>query len=1024
MILSDLSIKRPIMISMVLIVFLLFGCLAYYALNLELFPDITLPVVTVQTVYEGAGPKEIETQVTKRVEDAVSSISKIDYIRSYSMEGVSYVVIMFEVDKDENVANQEVKDQIDGILNDLPDNSDRPIIQKFDPSGKPVVELVLSGDLPPTELYDLADKILKNRISQTDGVSSVSITGGQEREIRIRMDNRVVYQNSLSLSQIAEYLAGQNLDMPGGYFQQASQDISVRLKGEFTDLDQMRALEIPTGNGFRRLDDMATVTDTGADVRMRTSFFNNIDKKMNDNVVILGVMKSDDGNTVEMAHLIKDNLPELSKLLPDGVSLRLATDDSVFAEDTADDTMSTIFLGIILTALILLLFLHNIRSTIIVGLSMPMSVISTFLLIKISGYSLNMMTLMGLSTAVGILVSNSVVVIENIFTRKQAGDSKAEAASRGTNEVVAAVVAATLTNLVVFLPIANMTSIIGTVYAPFGMTVVYATLFSLLMSFTLVPAMASRILPNKISDGGAFGRWSDNLIKKTEDAYRVSLKWVLANKRNGLAFIGLATAILIGSFWIGGHVGFDFIPRMDEGDINIEVELPLGYRIEETGALVDQIEQKLRSYDQVEYILTTIGQITQVDQGTNVAKVKVKLIPAAKRKETTDQMVTKFIEDFSIIPNANIRVLAVASIGSGQSPVQLAVTGSDMDTLNVITKRIINRIEDIPGLVGLNTSSREGKPEIALYPDRKKLSDAGITVYELAMTLRGAIEGIIATQYRESGEEYDIRVSLNDDAIDTPEEVENLAVVTQKGTFRLGQLARVVFSQGYSKIDHLDRVKMVMITGNNSTSYALGDITNEIDERIGDVYLPAGYHLKWEGNVKLMNETIVDMGRTFIIALILTYMLLAAVLESLTQPLVILATVPLAFIGIFIGLVVSGISMNAISMMAIVMLLGIVVNNAILQLDYTNQLVRKEKKDPTEALLIACPARLRPILMSTLAIILGMLPMALGMGASGREVRQSMGIVSISGLVSSTLLALIIIPVVSNMIMTRKTKKQ
>ena len=1022
MILSDLSIKRPIMISMILIVFLLFGAMAYFGLNLQLIPDISYPAITINTVYEGAGPSEIETQVTKPIEDAVSSISSIDYMRSYSQEGISLVTVLFKLDKNEDVANQEVKDRVDGILNDLPDGAKRPIIQKLDPTASAVVDIVLSGDLKPTELWDLADKVLKNSLSQIEGVSSVDIQGGQEREIRVEMDNRVVYQNSISLNQLSQILQSQNIDMPAGSFKRESQDISVRLKGEFADMNTLGELEVPTASGPKRLSDIALVIDTGAAVKERTTFFDNQAKVGSDNVVVLGVMKSDDGNTVEIAHRIKDQLPEIAKLLPAGTSLRLATDNSIFAEDTANDTLSTIFLGIILTALVLLIFLHDLRSTLIVALSMPMSILSTFLFISISGYTLNVMSLMGLSTAVGILVSNSVVVIENIFRYRQMGKDKIYAARVGTSEIVAAVLAATLTNLVVFLPIASMTSIVGTLFKQFGMTVVYATIFSLLMSFTLVPMMASRILPDNPSTGGKLGRLSERLFASVERSYRRVLDFFIGNRKWGLAFIGFSIVALIFSFGLAARVGFDFMPRMDEGDIDIQVELPLGYKLDETASVVSRIEKDLRSYDQVRYMLTTIGQIDQTNVGTNMAKVKVKLINAADRKETTDEMAARFMKDFSVIPNAMIRVLPVSSVGSRQVPIQLVLTGLDMDTLQLYTDKTLDLIRDIPGLTGLNSSSRPGKPEIALYPDRQKLADAGLTVYDLAMTLRGAIEGLVTTQYRDKGEEYDIRLTMTDDAVDSPEKIRNLVVVGPRGTYRMEQLTGVAFTDGYSKIEHLDRARAINITASTATGYALGDITNEIDRRIADLKLPAGYRFTWQGNVKLMSETSTDMLRTFAIALILTYMLLAAILESLSQPLIILGTVPLAFIGVFGGLFIAGISMNAISMMAIVMLLGIVVNNAILQLDYTNQLVREQKKGVTEALLEACPARLRPILMATFAIMLGMLPMALGMGASGKEIRQSMGVVSIGGLITSTVLALIVIPLIANYFM-KKTKK-
>jgi HAE1 family hydrophobic/amphiphilic exporter-1 len=1021
MFLSDLSIKRPVLTSMVLVALLLFGVLAYLSLNLQLFPDVDFPAVTIQTIYPGAGPQEIETQITKPIEDAVSSIRQIDEIRSYSMEGASFIVMLFDLDKNVDIANQEVKDKVDAILNDLPKDSDRPIIQKFDVTAMPVVEIVLYGDMAMTDLYDFADRRLRDRFSQIEGVADVELTGGQKREIRIQLDNRTVFQNSISLNQLSQILQAQNLDMPGGQFQISSQEYSVRLKGKFENLQTVKDMEVPTAYGVKRIGDIASVTDMGAEVRERTSFFDRIGKTGSDNVVLLSLRKTGEGNTVAIAHQVKKVLPEINSELPAGCQLTLATDNSLFVEAAVEDTLTNIILGIILTALVMLFFLHDFRSTIIVALSMPLSILSTFLLIKASGYTLNLMTLMGLSTAVGILVVNSVVVLENIFRHKQMGVGKREAASKGTSEVVAAVIAATLTNVVVFLPIANMTSIVGTIFKEFALTVVYATMFSLLISFTLTPMMASLILPENSNKENRIAKKLEAMFRSWETRYRKILDDVFKSKKRGRMVILVSVILLLSSFGLATLIGFEFIPSMDEGDISIEVELPLGYNLDETGRLMSQIEQRLVQHQEVKYIISTVGKLSSIDQGTNLALVQVKLIDAAHRKPTTQQMANSFIRELSDIANAQIRISAVSSFGEHGAPVEFDLLGQDTDTLEAYKSRIINRIKETPGLVNLNTSSRAGKPEIAVKPDRRKLADAGLTVYDLAMALRSAVEGVVTTTYRDRGEEYDMRVTMEDASVDSPEKVSNLTVVAPTETYRLSQLCRVEFSQGYSKVLHKDRYRWIQFSASVAPGYVLGNVTSEINNRLTDLKLPSGYKLNWAGDIKIMKETNVDMMRTFLLALVLTYMLLAAILESLTQPLIILGTVPLAFIGVFLGMAITGLSMNSISMMSIVMLLGIVVNNAILQLDYTNLLVREEKKDVKTALLEACPAKLKPIIMSSTAVILGMLPMAMGLGSAGREIRQPMGVVAIGGLLVSTILALVVIPVLYNL--TIKSKR-
>ncbi|MBN2009998.1 efflux RND transporter permease subunit [candidate division KSB1 bacterium] len=1021
MFLSDISIKRPIMMSMILVALMLFGIIAYFGLNLDLIPDVSIPVITIQTIYPGGGPQEIESQVTKRIEDAVSSISNIDELTSYSMEAVSFVFITFDLSKDIDIAAQEVKEKVDVILNDLPDDAEQPIIQKVDINAKPVIDVVMSGNLEMTKLYDLADKTLRDRFAQIEGVANVNVTGGGEREIRVQLDNRTVFQHNISLTQLAGFLTRQNMDMPGGHFEERSQEYAVRLKGELDDVETLKNLKVPTGFGMKKLGDIADVQDASEEVRVRTSFFDNIKQSGSDNVVLLSLIKAKDGNTVKVAEAAKKLVPVIQKELPGGTELSIVTDRSILIEGSVEDTLSNIIMGILLTGLVLFFFLHDLRSTTIVALSMPLSILSTFLVLQISGFTLNLMTLMGLSTAVGVLVTNSVVVLENIFRHKEMGHSSREAAGKGTAEVVVAVVASTMTNIAVFLPIANMSGIMGMFFKEFALTVVYATLFSLLMSFTLTPMMAALILPDRDTKKHPIGKKMEAMFHTWENMYQKMLAWVITRKRRSFLIVAASIVFFFASFGMGSRIGFDFMPSLDEGDIKVEVELPTGYNLEQTADLMAEIERRSLLHGEISTVITTLGQIDEMNVATNNALLKIKLVSVDERNLTTKEVVAQLIHDFSDIPNSRIRVAALSSMGMRAEPVNFVLMGQDVDTLEVYKVKVLEKITGIPGMINFNTSSRPGKPEITLHPDREKLTAAGLTMYDLALTLRSALEGMVTTKYRDKGNEYDIRVSLSDESVDTPEEIGNIAIVGPGGTYRFSQLCDVDFTEGYSRIVHQDKYKMIEFSAGLAPGVALGDVNKQINSRLADVKLPPGYQVKWTGMSKMMYQTIRDMLFTFALAFLLTYMLLAAILESLTQPLLILGTVPLAFIGVFGGLFISGISMNSISMMAIVMLLGIVVNNAILLLDYTNILVRDRGYSIHDALLEACPTKLKPILMSSIAIILGMLPMALGIGASGREFRQPMGVVSIGGLVVSTVLALIIIPALYYL--TAKEKK-
>lgn len=1021
MFLSSLSIKRPIMISMGLLVFLIFGILGYFSLSLNLMPDVEIGYVTVQTVYPGAGPREIETQVTKKVEDAVSTISKIELVRSFSMENVSYVIIKFELGKDADVATQEVKDKVNAVLSDLPRDAKLPVVQKFDISAQPIIDVVLSGPYNTRELFELADKKIKDRLSQVEGVGNVRLSGGQEREIHVELDNRVVFQNLLSLEQLSRILAAQNLNMPAGSFDRSGQDYSVRLQGEFDQVQAIQDLKVPTAFGVKKLSDLAEVRDAGSEIRERATFFNNISKEKKDNVILMSITKSADGNTVEMAGDIHQLLPELQKELPPGAELSIVTDKSVFIESSVEDTLGNILLGVLLTGLVLLFFLHDLRSTLIVATAMPYSIISTFLLMQISGFSLNIMTLMGLSTSVGILVTNSVVVIENIFRHKEMGHGRTEAADKGTAEIALAVIASTLTNIVVFLPIASMSSMVGQFFKEFALTVTFATLFSLLASFTVTPMLASLILPDKVTKRFALGIKLEKMFRAWENKYKQWLTSMMKNKRRSLAVVLLSLLIFIFSLFIAARVGFEFMPLTDEGNINIEVELPQGYNLQETAHVLEKIEETVKKHKEVKHILTSLGSVSQLDVGVNLALMKIKLVDRDLRTQSSNELSNQFIKELSAIPNALIRVSPVSSMGSGrEAPVKFYLLGQDVDQLEMLKKQMVDKLTDIPGLVNLNTTSRPGKPEITLLPRRREIARAGLTVYDLAMTLRASIDGIVTTHFRDAGNEYDIRVKLNNESVNTPEKIGALAVVSRTGRYRMSQLAEVKFSEGYSKILHKDKFKSIEFGAYTAPGHPLGDIVNEVNARLAKINFPSGYKVDWGGSAKMMGETVQDMLVTFIIAFLLTYMLLAAILENLTQPLMILGTVPLAFVGVFLALFMTGQTMNTISMMAIVMLLGIVVNNAILLLDYTN-ILHKQGKSVHDALIEACPTKLKPIIMATLAIILGMAPMALGIGAAGAEIRQPMGIVSIGGLVTSAILTLFIIPALYHL--TTREKK-
>ena len=1022
MFLAKVSINRPVMTTMGIMVFLIFGLLAYFTLNLNLQPDVEIPYVTISTVYPGAGPKEIEVLISKKIEESVSTISQIERVESYSLDGLSIVIIEFKMKKNVDVANQEVKDKVDEIINDLPDDAELPIVQKVDLKSFPVVDVVLSGNLDPRELYEIADKTLKDRFSQIEGVAKVDITGGQEREIRVVLDNKVAFENNISLPQLLGILKAYNMDIPGGYFKIRDQEYTVRLKGEYADVATMKNMQVPTPFGPKKLQQFAQVLDAGKDIRQRAVYFDNITKEKDENVVRMGIVKSAEGNVVKVADGIRAALPDIQASLPQGTNLEIVNDESDFVKSSVNDTMSNVYLGVLFTAIVLLIFLHDLRSTIIVALSMPTSIISTFFLLKASGLSLNMMTLMGLSVSVGVLVANSIVVIENIFRYKSLGKKNKEAAFKGTSEVTVAVLASTLTNLVVFLPIANMSSLVGQWLKELALAAVFATIFSLIMSFTLTPMLASIILPEVKKKKNRLARWFERMEEKQTNMYKDMLAWILKNKKISLlTVLGAFAVFLIVMMIFGPKLGFEFMSPMDDGKIRVEVELPEGYNLDATANVLDEIERRVQKHKEITHILTDLGKVSDLDIGTNMAAMNIQLVDVKQRETGIQDMVSVFVKELADIPNAKIKVDLGSHVGGPGAQIQFYLLGQDLDKLEVLKNEIMAKIKDVPGLINLDQTSRAGKPEITVFPDREKVVEAGLTVSDLALTLRSSVEGIESSKYREYGNEYDITVTLNDNSVRTPEDIGNITVVSPiAGAMRLSQVADVKFTRGYTKILHRDKFTTISFTGSPAKGVPLGNVTTEIGNRLATINFPPGYSIKWGGNVRMMNDMIADMIFAFFLAVLLTYMLLAAILESFWQPVMIMLTVVLAMIGVILSLYITNIAFSITSLMAIIMLIGIVVNNAILILDYTNQLRREQGYLPKDALLEACPTKLKPQIMATTAIILGMLPLALGIGDAGKEMRIPLGVVAIGGLLVSTVLTLFVIPAFYNLVSKAK----
>lgn len=1065
MTISDLSIKRPVMMTMVIFAFVVIGLFSATRLGIDLFPRIDFPFVSIVTVYPGAGPEEIETLLNEPIEEEASSVAGVKNVYSTAQEGVSIVFVELQLGQDVDIAAIDVKDKVDAIRRDLPDDIDDPVIQKFDFSAQAVVNLSVTGSLPLEDLYQIADNTIKPEMLKITGLANVEIVGAKIREIQVDLSEQLLRAYQISPMQVVMALAAENLTLPAGRIERGRDEYTLRLDGEYSSINDIAATRISTPSGPIRLDRIAKVYDGFEEQREMARF--------NDEPSIgMDLVKRSDANTVQVANGVKQTLEKLRPVLPAGVQVDIANDGSQFIRDSVADVTSNLVLGILFTAIVLFMFLHNWRGTVIAAIAMPISIVSTFTLLEAANFTLNVMSLMGLAISVGILVVNAIVVLENIERLQDEGMSMEEAAAKGTNQIAIAVAAATLTNIVVFTPMAFMQGMIGPIFRQFGLTVAFATIFSLIVSFTLTPMMASRklkpgvyvmvglitliavwavlglvptiitvavvallALADKAGLVKRFGAWWDKWYNELASDYRIGLEWSLKHRK---ILMGAVSLLFVFGLFLFGFVGSEFFPDYDERVLQASVEMPAGSRIEETNRVLFRIEKELATYSEIDVVYTAVGQSSQGGmgggQGVQYGSVLANLHPVDEGDyRATSEIVKDLRTRLADIPAAKIVVSEATQFGGGgEADIQIQLQGKNMNNLEIAANKVVDIVRSSGQAVDVRSDWVVGKPEIVVKPDRIRLSDRGASVQSVAMVLRTFFEGSIATKYREEGDEYDVRVRLQEDDRDKIDRVGDLLVPTPGGFVPLKDVADISFGSGPTVISRKNKQRMVTVTA-NAVGITVGELQGKLTQALElpqpppsqmlmDIVrgtssaapkpsplLPDGVTAYFGGQAENMAESFSSLFQALILAIILTYMLLAAILESYRFPFIIMMTLPLALIGVSMALVITGKSISMFSLMSIIMLVGIVVNNGILLIDYTQEL-RNNGKGLTDAILEACPVRLRPIIMSTTATVLGMLPLAMGLGAGG-EFRAPMAIVAIGGLVVSTSLTLFVIPV-------------
>jgi len=1012
MILSDISIKQPVFATMMVVALLVLGAASYMALSVDLFPDIDFPFVIISVTYPGASAETVEFNVSKKIEDACNTIAGVKHMESTSQEGHALVLIEFTLETRGLDAAAEVRDKVAGIRGQLPTDIEEPIIQRYDPEAQPIISLSISGPQNLRDLTDYVDNEIRPRLENVSGVGAATIVGGAEREIQVRLDPDRLRSFDLSPGMIANKLAAANLEVPGGRMVDGNREWIVRTMGRFKTVDQIKNLVILTPHGrLVRLSEVADVLDTEKEMTS-ASRLNGL------TAVGLEIRRQSGANTVDVADGVKKKLDEVRTELPSGMEIVVARDASVFIKDAIDDVLVNIAYGGTLAIIVIFLFLANGRSTIISGIAIPASIIATFTLMRMLGFTINFMTLLGLSLAVGLLIDDAIVVIENIYRHMEMGKTPMQAARDATNEIGLAVSATTFSIMVVFIPVAFMSGIVGQFFYSFGMTVAFAIAVSLFIAFTLTPMMSSRfLLPQKIvAQTKSYRRlrgWNNMFRHIEQKWYKPTLRWCLNHRLVTLFF---ATLAFVGSIMLAPYLGSEFLPLTDQNFIMVSFTGRTGDKLTSVIRGIEPVENMLMEHPEVVSVLTTIGSGTNA---ANEGSMYVKLVDRGDRDIAADSMVKLVRSELTDIPGFFFTVAYEESEGGNNKPVELSVRGPDLDQLEIYADTLMLESRTIPGLVDLESSAAEGKPELRVEVNRDMMADLGVSVSDVASTIRSFIDGDVVSRLKEGDDEYDIRLQIREDKRHDPASLQTLGVKSSKdieGRDRfvvpINQIAQVIPASGPAEIKRYNRMREVRVSG-NVADVSAGEVRDSIFAVADSMKLMSGYQITPVGEAEIQAESFASIGQALILAIIFIYLVLASQYNSFVDPLAIMVSQPLAIVGAILGLWVFGSAISIMSLIGIVLLMGLVTKNAILLVDFAKQR-RAQGMERNEAILEAGPIRFRPIMMTALSTILGVLPLALAIG-SGAELRAPIARAVIGGMISSTLLTLLVIPVVYTM---------
>jgi HAE1 family hydrophobic/amphiphilic exporter-1 len=1012
MFLSNLSIRQPVFATMMVVALVVIGIFSYIELKIDLFPNVDIPVISINTTYPGVAPETVETEVTKRVEEAVNTIGGIRHINSVSTEGISSVVVEFQLGKNLNTALLEVQSKINGIRSLFPTEVEEPVIQQIRFDELPILAIaVLSPALDAKALTTLAEKVLKRRLENISGVGQVRLVGEARREIQILLDRDKLKAFGLTYFDVAEALRRENLDIPAGKLDQGARESLVRVAGRAGDPREFNALIVAVRNGQPVTVGMLGRAEDGIEERRNFSLLDG------EPALALQIQKQAGANTVEVADNVKTSLEKLRAEMPPGVELRVVQDNSVFIRDSVEDVRTTLILGAILTVLVVFFFLNSWRSTVITGITLPISVISAFIIMRALGFTLNVMTLMGLSLAIGMLIDDAIVVRENIVRHMEHGQDHMTAAIEGTAEIGLAVMATTFSIIAVFIPVAFMGGIVGRFFYQFGMTVGFAVLVSLFVSFTLDPMLSSRWYDPSI-EAGRHKSWlsrglerANRKLEDLQDFVARSLEWSLSHRRVVVAVAGVSIVI---SFVIFGRLGSAFMPDYDRGEFSVSFKMPPGTTLRETSDVGRRVTEVLKRRPEIAYSFVTIGAggTTPVNEGTTY----VKLRPKSERRLTDFELRQVLREELARWPALRSIVGEVEYMAGEGQPLQISVRGTDLARLDEVALQVIANTTATPGTADVDSSREDPRPEVRVRLDRKTASDLGLDLGTVASMVRGLIAGEVVSQFQDpDGDAYDVRVRLGEDQRRLRADLGDIYVPVMKGSLAAGQgvpltlVAALEDSEAPSIIRRRDLLREVRV---NATiqDRPLGTIIDDLRIKNAQIQMPPGIQVNYTGQAEDLGETFYYIYRALVLAVVFIYAILASQFRSFFHPFAIMLSLPLSLAGVALILWMTNDNLNIMSMIGLIMLMGLVTKNAILLIDYTNR-QRREGMDRARALVRAARVRLRPIIMTTAAMIFGMLPLAFAIGA-GSEMRAPMARAVIGGLITSTLLTLIVVPVV------------